>query len=145
MPNKEHGPLFNGVNYLIYGDDTKIYFWEFYDWEEIDSDLRPIIEKHDMKVYGYVGESAASGFHACNKSRIWDEIPANYVDVLQNERNLPDENYVVIYYVCDENLDLLQYVDFGITKSQIVANVEAQKYMEGAEYYPINLMREFVK
>ena len=145
MKDNRHGELFKGENFLIYGT-TGIYFYDFYDWDEIDedNDIKFFMGDDGNGILGYVGEEACAGIHACNRSRVWDDM-TGYVDAIQRERELPDGKYIVCYFYVDDNLDMLSFVDYGITKEQIIANVEAQKYVEGAEYYPMESMREFIK
>lgn len=144
MRDNRHGELFMKENYLIYGDKFGMYFYEFYEWLEVDDDFQYFTDDDGNGILGYVGPEVCVGFHACNKSRLYEDMEG-YIDTIQRERDLPDGKYIVCYFVCDDNLDLLQYVDYGITKEQIIANVEAQKYVEGAEYYPMESMREFIK
>lgn len=59
-------------------------------------------------------------------------VQANDAD----EAALPDGLFIVTYYWWDGQ-DLLQYCDHGITKQQIIENVRAQKYREGADYFLI--------
>ena len=89
----------------------------------------------------FVDESASAGYHMCNKSALYDDM-TGYVDTLQNELNLPDkELYIVTYHEFEEcSYGLLCKVDFGITKQEIIENVKAQKYVEGATYYTIGHM-----
>lgn len=144
MKDNRHGELFAKENYLIYGDRFGMYFYEFYEWFEVDDEIQYFTDDDGNGILGYVGSEVCVGFHACNKSRLYEDM-TGYVDTIQRERDLSDGKYIVCYFVCDDNLDLLQYVDYGITKEQIIANVEAQKYVEGAEYYPMESMREFIK
>ena len=59
----------------------------------------------------------------------------NYVDQLQDEEELADDElYVVTYYKYDGECDLYNRVDFGLTKQEIIQNVKNQKYVEGADY-----------
>lgn len=66
-----------------------------------------------------------------------------YVDDLQNEKDLPEgKNYIVTYFkLCDDCSGLEQLVDFGITKQQIIDNVIAQKYVEGADYFTMEQLK----
>jgi hypothetical protein len=74
-----------------------------------------------------------TSFHACKKSFLYDDLDG-YVDELQDEESLPDGEYLVTYFArCGD--DLVQLVDYGITKQQLIANVSAQKYVEGADYF----------
>lgn len=108
--------------------DGKQYF--FYDDPEWGVEL-----KRD-EIEGIVDIDKEFGFHACKKSGLYDDMDG-YIDELQNERDLPEnKTYVVTYYkLCDNCSGLEQLVDFGITKQQIVDNVIAQKYVEGADYF----------
>lgn len=144
MKDNRHGELFMKENYLIYGDRFGMYFYEFYEWLEIDDDFQYFTDDDGNGILGYVGPEVCAGFHTCNKSRLYEDM-TGYIDTIQREHDLPDGKYIVCYFACDDNLDLLQYVDYGITKEQIITNVEAQKYVEGAEYYPMESMREFIK
>lgn len=80
-------------------------------------------------------------FHVCEKSVLYDDM-TGYVDELQDEESLADDElYVVLYFSFDENYrGLDQCVDFGITKQEIIDNVKAQKYVEGADYFTMGRM-----
>lgn len=145
MEDNRHGELFRHENYLIYGDNAGNYYhYEFYDWDEIDDDMKYFTDSDGNGILGYVGTEVAVGYHACRKSKIWNDMEG-YVDTIQQERELPDGKYIVCYFYVDDNLDMLSFVDYEITKEQIIANVEAQKYVEGAEYYLMESMRGFIK
>lgn len=63
-----------------------------------------------------------------------------YVDEVQNERELPDNILFIVTYFRDDGSHgsgLEQVVDFGITKQQLIENIEAQKYVEGADYFSV--------
>ena len=85
------------------------------------------------------------GFHSYNKSGLYDDMEG-YVDELQNEKDLPDNKvYVVTYFkLCDDCSGLEQLVDFGITKQQIIDNVVAQKYVEGADYFIMEQLQKVI-
>ena len=54
----------------------------------------------------------------------------------QNENELPNGKYIVTYFkLSDNGSDLEQLVDYEITKEQIIENVNAQRYVEGADYF----------
>lgn len=110
--------------------DGKQFF--FYDDPIWDSDLKK------SEIEGIVDIDKEIGFHACNKSGLYDDMEG-YVDELQNENDLPDGKiYVVTYFkLCEDCSGLEQLVDFGITKQQIIDNVTAQKYVEGADYFTV--------
>ena len=80
-------------------------------------------------------ENDAIGVHVNQKSIIWDDM-TGFVDELQREESLPDGQYIVTYYWWDGEY-LIQLVDYGITKQQIIENVKNQKYREGADYFMI--------
>lgn len=105
------------------------YWWE--DW----------LEDEAMKQAKYfVDNDYYVGVHVCIKSALHDDM-TGYVDMLQNERNLADDElYVVCYDYMDDDCSLWQCVDFGITKQEIIENVKSQKYIEGANYYTIGQM-----
>jgi len=90
---------------------------------------------------GAVDVSDEIGYHQCNKSALYDDMEG-YVDELQDEQNLPDGNYIVTYFYFNDDCDLEQRVDFGISKSEIIQNVINQKYVEGADYF---LTDQFVR
>lgn len=111
-------------------EDGKQFF--FYDDPIWGSDL------NKSEIEGIVDIDKEIGFHACNKSGLYDDMEG-YVDELQNENDLPDGKiYVVTYFkLCEDYSGLEQLVDFGITKQQIIDNVTAQKYVEGADYFTV--------
>ena len=74
-----------------------------------------------------------TGFHACNRSAVWDDM-TGYVDTVQHEDKLPEGNYIVTYFEHHDG-DLWQMAEIGVSKSQIIQNVLAQKYVEGADYF----------
>ncbi len=122
---------------FIYGDEeTKEVF--FYD---NDKNILPTEWKYPCKMYGYVDSCHPHSFHECKHSKLWEDV-TGIVDKLQEEDNLSeDKRYIVCYYEVDENYDLFQKVDWNITKQEIINNVLAQKYFEGADYY---LMEELM-
>ena len=111
-------------------EDGKQFF--FYDDPIWDSDLKK------SEIEGVVDIDKEIGFHACNKSGLYDDMEG-YIDELQNENDLPDGKiYVVTYFkLCEDCSGLEQLVDFGITKQQIIDNVAAQRYVEGADYFTL--------
>lgn len=120
---------------IIKSEDGKQYF--FYDDPEWGVDY----EKDEVE--GVFDIDKEIGFHSCNKSGLYEDMEG-YVDELQNEKDLPDNKvYVVTYFkLYDDCSGLEQLVDFGITKQQIIDNVIAQKYVEGADYFT---MEQFTK
>ena len=58
-----------------------------------------------------------------------------YVDIIQKENELPDNKLFIVTYFKYDGFGLEQLVDFGVTKQQIINNVIAQKYVEGANYF----------
>lgn len=89
----------------------------------------------------FVDADCAVGFHRCIMSAIYEDV-SNCVDGLQTEqKDLKDgELYVVTYFECNEPSYLEQSVDFGLTKEEIIKNVEAGKYAEGATYHTMGQM-----
>lgn len=83
----------------------------------------------------FADDNRATACHISKKSLLYDDMP-NYVDMMQSEGDLQDDElYVVMYYWTNNPFCLYSYVDFGITKQEIIENVKAQKYVEGASYY----------
>lgn len=106
------------------------YFWaDVYD----DSDY--------PKARYFVDDDTACMVHNNIKSALYDDM-TGYVDELQCEESLNEnELYVVLYYkAIAGTYDLDQLVDFGLTKQEIIDNVRAQKYVEGANYYTMGNM-----
>lgn len=102
------------------------------DWFYID-------DFEDLHYDYYVARKA--GYHSCSKSVLYDDM-RDWVDDVQEEelRRLDDtELYVVTYFKARDGY-LEGYVDFGLTKEEIVENVKAQKYVEGACYYTFGNM-----
>ena len=98
-------------------------------------------EVYKKPIY-YVDECNRAGIHECRNSIFVADIDGegdnvlDYVDELQNEYELIDnELYVVLYYKYKTNYGLIDLVDFGITKQEIIDNVKAQKYVDGATYF----------
>lgn len=116
--------------------------------------IEGIFEDHDGSYYWldcldagekkravYFCDTDTSAHHQCIKSALYDDM-TGYHDEIQCEENLPDnELYVVTYFKCLRDVCFLyQLVDFGITKQEIIDNVKAQKYVEGASYFTIGQM-----
>lgn len=109
---------------IIKDNDENYYFFDDPEWG-VD------VERNEVELVLDVDE--AISFHACKKSFLYDDMEG-YVDELQDEAYLPDGKYIATYFArCDD--DLVQLVDYRITKQQIVENVLAQKYVEGADYF----------
>ena len=78
------------------------------------------------------------GYHQCVKSALYDDL-SEYIDELQDEESLPDDKlFIVTYYEAEDAFTLIHRVDFGISKQQIIDNVHAQKYVEGADYFTMD-------
>lgn len=111
---------------IIKSEDGKQYF--FYDDPEWGVDYKK------NEVEGVLDIEEEVGFHSCEKSALYEDM-SDYIDKVQNENELPNGKYIVTYFkICDES-DLEQVVDYGITKEQIIENVNAQRYVEGADYF----------
>lgn len=112
---------------IIKSEDGKQYF--FYDDPEWGVDYK----KTDVECILDIDEE--TGFHCCERSALYNDMKG-YVDKIQNENELPNGKYIVTYFkLCDNGSGLEQLVDYGIKKEQIIENVNAQKYVEGADYF----------
>lgn len=120
---------------IIKSKDAEQYF--FYD------DVGWGVDCKKAEAEGVLDVDEEIGFHKCEKSGLY-EIMEGYVDKIQNENELPDGKYIVTYFkLCDGASGLEQLVDYGITKEQIFKNVNAQKYVEGADYFLMEQLRMF--
>ncbi len=108
-------------------DGEQYYFYDAPVWEED-------ISRDD--VFGELCTEEAIGTHECVKSCVYDDM-AGFIDQIQDEYKLPDgERFIVTYFHgIPSTSGLLQLVDFGITKDEIITNIEAQKYVEGGEIF----------
>ena len=114
---------------LIFEDDKRGYFWS-----DTPDTIEEEIEGVGEDKFRYVFENANLFFHQCKRSALYDDM-TDYVDQLQDEEELADDElYVVTYYKYDGTSFLEQLVDFGLTKQEIIQNVLDQKYVEGADY-----------
>ncbi len=120
-------------NYTFFHDVT----------DELDEDLEGYKTSNNYEVIGVVdADYDVIMEHVCKQSVLYDDM-TNYTDTVQNEEKL-DENgvYVVTYFKDDNDGGLNQYADYAITKNEIIDNVNAQKYTEGAMYYPLNKLQK---
>ena len=93
---------------------------------------------------GVLCTEEAIGTHECVKSCLYDD-KTGFMDQIQEEYGLPDgEKFIVTYFqqIPGDESGLLQLVDLGITKDEIIANVEAQKYVEGARYFTMKQLKQ---
>ena len=105
-----------------------------YYWVEAYNNIEEEIEYWGEDKFRYVFDNGNLFFHQCKRSGIYDDM-TGYVDQLQDEEKLADDElYVVTYYKYDGTNFLEQLVDFGLTKKEIIKNVLDQKYVEGADY-----------
>lgn len=105
-----------------------------YYWVEAFGNTEEEIEYWGKNEFRYVFDNGNLFCHQCKRSALYEDM-TGYVDQLQDEENLADDElYVVTYYKCLKNYDLEQLVDFGLTKQEIIQNVLDQKYVEGADY-----------
>lgn len=119
---------------IIKTEDKKQYY--FFDDPIWDEDI------NRDEVFGVLCTEEAISTHECVKSCLYDDM-AGFTDQIQDERKLPNgEKFIVTYFQQNpgDGSGLLQLVDFGITKDEIIANVEAQKYVEGARYFTMAQM-----
>lgn len=93
------------------------------------------------KAVYFCDADTASAHHKCLKSALYDDM-TGYQDKVQCEDELSDDElYVVTYFKCLRDVCFLeQLVDFGVTKQEIIDNVKAQKYVEGASYFTMGQM-----
>lgn len=114
---------------LIFEDNERGYFWS-----DTPDTIGEEIESVGEDKFRYVFDNGGLFFHQCKRSALWDDM-TGYVDQLQDEEELADDElYVVTYYEYDGTDFLEQLVDFGLTKQEIINNVKNQKYVEGADY-----------
>ena len=114
---------------LIFEDNERGYFWS-----DTPDTIEEEIEAVGEDKFRYVFDNGGLFFHQCKRSALWDDM-TGYVDQLQDEEELADDElYVVTYYKYDGTDFLEQLVDFGLTKQEIIQNVLDQKYVEGADY-----------
>lgn len=111
---------------IIKSEDGKQHF--FYDDPEWGVDYKK------NEVEGVLDIEEEIGFHSCEKSALYEDM-SGYIDKVQNENELPNGKYIVTYFKICDGSDLEQVVDYGITKEQIIENVNAQRYVEGADYF----------
>ena len=105
-----------------------------YYWVEAYNNIEEEIEYWGKDKFRYVFDNGNLFFHQCKRSALYDDM-TGYVDQLQDEKKLADDElYVVTYYKYDGTNFLEQLVDFGLTKQEIIQNVLDQKYVEGADY-----------
>lgn len=117
---------------IIKSEDSKQYF--FYDDPEWGVDYKK------NEVEGVLDIEEEVGFHSCEKSALYEDM-SGYIDKVQNENELPNGKYIVTYFKICDGSDLEQVVDYGITKEQIIENVKAQRYVEGADYFLMEQLR----
>lgn len=116
-------------------NDNSGYYWvdPYYNIEEE-------IEEWGKDKFRYIFDNRGLFCHQCERSALYDDM-TGYVDQLQDEENLADDElYVVCYYKYHDTYELEQLVDFGLTKQEIIQNVLDQKYVEGADYCTMGKM-----
>lgn len=112
---------------IIKLEDGKLYC--FYDDPEWGVDYK------EDEFEGVLDLDEEIGFHSVEKSALYEDM-TGYIDKIQNENELPNGRYIVTYFkLSDNGFDLEQLVDYDITKEQIIENVNAQRYVEGADYF----------
>jgi len=106
-----------------------------YFWVDTPDTIEEEIEAVGEDKFRYVFDNGGLFYHQCKRSGIYEDM-TGYVDQLQDEEKLADDElYVVTYYRLEDNCCMLdQLVDFGLTKQEIIQNVLDQKYVEGADY-----------
>lgn len=99
------------------------------------------LDDDGVKKAVYFCDADTAVYHKCLKSALYGDM-TGYYDKLQCEDELSDDElYVVTYFKSLRDVCFLeQLVDFGITKQEIIDNVKAQKYVEGASYFTMGQM-----
>lgn len=117
---------------IIYGKDDMVWFYDACGEDEINM----FKKETAYKVYGIYEYEDCVAIHQCQKSKIWDDM-TGYIDEVNEEIYALNDNtkYNVCWYECDDNYDLLSNVDMNISKQDIINNIIAQKYIEGASIY----------
>jgi len=124
---------------LIFEDKSGYY------WVDTPDTIEEEIEACGKDKFRYVFDNGDLFYHACNRSALYDDM-TGYVDQLQDEEELADDElYVVTYYEYDGEYDLYNRVDFGLTKQEIIQNVLDQKYVEGADYVTMGKLFYYTK
>lgn len=119
---------------IIKDGDIYSFYDDIYSRGELEALKKGLGYTENRRVLGVIDLEESVGYHACNKSQVWEDI-TGYIDELQNEKELEENRlYIVTYYKYLDG-DLEHCTDFGITKDQIIKNVIEQKYLEGADYF----------
>lgn len=114
--------------YLIHKEDNELKAFEIYDFEDC---LWTLNEASGVRC---ISEKFYISAHTCNKSALYDDL-TYYTDVIQ-ESDIAlheDTQYLVIYNVCEDDY-IYEYAEV-LYKKDIIKNIRAQKYVEGASYY----------
>ena len=128
----------DGIKAVIQGESGQYYWFDDPDW---DFDL-----ERERCAYVFEADKVA-GCHFYTISRVaGDVMPEDYVDGPQNELEAYWEeyakpgdwgdHYVVLYHHWNGS-ELVQLADVDVRPWQIVQNIRANRYVEGAEYYRI--------
>jgi hypothetical protein len=126
---------------IVACDNGEYFFYDSYGLEDFMNEYNYYI-KQKIEVNGVLVVKDAVGGHQCCKSALWDDMEG-YVDTLQNENELLDNQlYIVTYYQYDGS-GLEQLVEYGITKQQIIENINNQKYVEGASYFTMDQLMSY--
>ena len=116
--------------------NNEFWFYDCYGLMEckdvVDNHIKHIKPKVEIKGILVVNEKVSC--HARNKSIVWDAM-GGYVDTLQNENKLLDNQLYIVTYYKYNGSRLEQLIDYNITKQQIIDNVNNQKYVDGADYF----------
>lgn len=87
--------------------------------------------------------------HESRRSALYDDIEKfkDYAQHNERTRLRDNELYVVLYYAFVPKYGgyLEQFVDFGVTKEEIIENVSANKYTEGASYHTLGSVMKTTK
>lgn len=121
-------------------NNNEYWFYDCYGLTDCKDELNSLM-KYEVEIKGILIVKDEVGYHACNKSAVWDDLEG-YTDILQNENELPDNQFYIVTYYKYDGSGLEQLIDFGITKQQIIDNVNNQKYIEGADYFTMEQLTQ---
>lgn len=120
--------------HFIVDDGSDLYTWGEY----AEEDFNDAIEDFDDDDIVAIFNTKVGIVHRSEKSALYDDM-TYYVDIIQeSDKSLKDN---IHYYVCyyEAEFGTLIFKCEKITKEQIIKNVKAQKYVEGATYFEENL------
>lgn len=120
--------------YIFFNKQYKDFFW---------SDDPTLLKDESFIHLLTVNETEKAGYHKCKQSVLNKKHNLHYKDnftdtVQDDDKALPENTkYVINYYEAENEDSLVKKTDFGLTKEDIIRNINNQKYKEGAYYYPL--------